>query len=87
MADASEEVTVRFSMNATERRAFGDLFWGLGVTAVVLAIAAGVFVGVNGCRRMQALRCGPARHISIIWWGELGLRAAVGTACIVFLAW
>lgn len=87
MADSSDEVTVRFSMNAGERMAFADLFWGLGVTAVVFAIAAGVFVGVNGCRRFQALRCGPNKHTSIIWWGELGLRSAVAIACILFLAW
>lgn len=77
----------QFTMAQSQREAFADLFWGVGVTAVVIALAAAVFTIVNGCRRIQALHCCKARHVGLWWWTEVGLRFLVGGAAVLFLVW
>ena len=76
-----------FTMAQSQRAAFADLFWGLGITAVVIALGVAIFTVANGCRRIQALHCGKARHVTLWWWVELCIRFLVGGGCLLFLIW
>jgi hypothetical protein len=80
-------IQVEFSMDAANRRVFGELTASVGVVAIVLSVAAIGFLLYNRCKRIQAVRYRCITHVAFAWWAELVLRTVLLAACLLVLLW